>query len=54
MVVHTCQICLQEFNKKSHYIQHINKKKKCRPNDKNSPHNPAQTFQKIPESFQTK
>ncbi len=30
MVVHTCQICLKEFNKKSHYNQHINKKNSCR------------------------
>jgi hypothetical protein len=29
MVVHTCDKCLKEFNKKSHYIQHINKKLSC-------------------------
>jgi hypothetical protein len=29
MVVHTCTRCKKEFNKKSLYIEHINKKKQC-------------------------
>ncbi len=34
MVVHTCNICLKQFGKKSHYVQHVeNKKKPCKPID---------------------
>ncbi len=29
MVIHTCPKCKKEFNKKSHYLQHINKKTSC-------------------------
>ncbi len=37
MVVHTCDKCLKEFNKKSHYIQHINKKISCLENEQIEP-----------------
>ena len=29
MVKHTCEICNKIFEKKSHFIQHLNKKKSC-------------------------
>ena len=29
MVVHTCNRCQTEFNKKSNFLVHINKKKQC-------------------------
>ena len=31
MVKHTCEICNKIFEKKSHFIQHLNKKKPCGP-----------------------
>ena len=36
MVVHICLKCKKEFNKKSMYIAHINKKFDCTPINKNS------------------
>ena len=33
MVVHICLKCKKEFNKKSMYIAHINKKFDCTPNN---------------------
>ncbi len=60
MVVHKCERCLEEFVKKSHYIQHINKKKQCQiiikniSNHSKSFQNIPESFQNIPESFQNK
>ncbi len=56
MVVHTCNCCKKEFDKKSTYLNHIkNRKKPCKPNDDNdseSFQNIPETFQNIPETFQ--
>ena len=30
MVLYTCQRCLKEFDRKSNYTRHINKKHKCK------------------------
>ncbi len=47
MVVHTCSICLKEFNKKSTYINHIeNKKRPCKPFVSNN----SEIFQNIPKN----
>jgi uncharacterized C2H2 Zn-finger protein len=35
MVVHTCETCEKEFDKKSKYVAHINKKFKCKPKAQN-------------------
>ena len=36
MVIHTCERCNIEFNKKSHYLIHINRKFKCKEIKKDS------------------
>ena len=36
MVTYTCNKCLKNFNKKSHYLQHVEQKKKpCQPSEEN-------------------
>ncbi len=50
MVIHKCTICLKEFNKKSHYIQHIEKKKQCQPIEESKTENDSKIFQNIPEN----
>ncbi len=46
MVVHTCKTCKKQFNKKSHYIQHVeNKKKPC----KTIEYNKAENLPKLTE-----
>ncbi len=50
MVVHKCNICMKEFNKKSHYIQHIEKKKQCEQNIVSKAENDSRKFQNIPEN----
>ncbi len=55
MVVHICKRCLQEFNKKSHYVQHINKKKLCQENNIKTEENLqkfAETCKNPPNSLQ--
>jgi hypothetical protein len=46
MVVHTCERCNIEFNKKSHYLVHINRKFKCKEIKKDS-----EIFQIIPQQL---
>ncbi len=50
MVVHICERCNKEFNKKSNYLEHINKKFICKPiiNEKNNIITPPQIPYIIP------
>jgi hypothetical protein len=49
MVLYTCQRCLKEFDRKSNYTRHINKKNKCKEissNKKNNLSKNSETLQK--------